>query len=93
MKTLNKIDKIDGYIGIAGCVVAGLALAFNFGIIVIDVIRRFVFHNAIRGSAEYVSLAETVLIFFGMAYTQHKKGMVHVTFFMRKLPGIGSMIA
>lgn len=92
MKTLEKVEKIVGYIGLAGCIVAALALVFNFGVIIVDVFRRFVLHNALRGSSEYVGLGETILIFFGMAYTQHKKGMVEITFFMRKLPGNGPMI-
>lgn len=93
METISKIEKIVKYIGIVGCIVAGGALLFNFGLIVFDVIRRFVFHNAIRGSTEYVNLAETILIFFGMAFTQHKKGMVHVTFFMKMLPKLGPLIS
>jgi TRAP-type C4-dicarboxylate transport system permease small subunit len=93
VKTLDRIEKIVGYIGLVGCVVAGAAMLFNFGIIVVDVFRRFVLSSAIRGSTEYVSLGETVLIFFGMAYTQHKKGMVEITFFMRKLPGSGPVIS
>ena len=93
MKTLDKIDRVVGWLGLAGCVVAAIAMLFNFGIIVVDVFRRFVLNSAIRGSTEYVSLAETVLVFFGMAYTQHKRGMVEITFFMRKLPGMGPMIS
>lgn len=93
LERLDKADKIVGYIGIFGCIVAGIALTFNFGIIVVDVFRRLFGMKAILGSQEYVSLAETVLVFFGMAYTQHKKGMVHITFFMRMLPKSGPMIS
>ena len=92
MKNLDKTEKIVGYIGLAGCIIAALAIVFNFGVIIADVFGRFVLHKAVRGSSEYVGLGETVLIFFGMAYTQHKKGMVEITFFMRKLPGQGPMI-
>ena len=93
MQIFNKMDKIVRFIGIAGCIVAGCALVFNFGLIVYDVISRYFFSNAVRGSNEYVSLAETVLIFFGLAYTQYKRGMVHVTFFMRMLPKRGPVIS
>ena len=90
---LERTRNIVGYIGKFGCVIAALALIFNFGIIVVDVISRFVFHNPVLGTTEYVGLAETVLIFFGMAYTQHNKGMVHITFFMKMLPKQGPMIS
>ena len=93
MKVLERAQKIVGYLGKAGCVVAALALVFNFGIIVVDVISRFAFHNPVLGTTEYVGLAETILIFFGMAYTQHNRGMVHITFFMKMLPKQGPMIS
>ena len=93
LSTVKKIEKIVGYIGVVGLVIAAAALVFNFAVIIADVIGRNFFQKPITGSSEYVALGEIVLIFFGMAYTQHKRGMVHITYFMRKLPGQGPVIA
>lgn len=86
MKTFKKVEKYLGIFSKGFCLVGVAALTFNVLIIVIDVFCRFVLKSAILGSNEYVSLAESIAIFFALAYTQHNNGLVHVTFFMKKFP-------
>ncbi len=91
VKTVKQVEKYLGYFSKGFSLVAIAAITFNILIIVIDVFSRYVLHSAIMGSNEYVSMAETLVIFFALAYTQHSKGLVHITFFMRKLPKMSPM--
>lgn len=91
MKTLNKVNKIVEHFTTAFAYVAGLALLFNVVIIIVNVIMR-AFGKSVVGTEEYVSMAEVVVIFLALGYTQIKRGLVHVCFFMRKLPGKLSLI-
>ncbi len=91
MNTINKLDKITEIITKIFAYVAGAALLFNVVIILANVIMR-AFGKAIVGTEEYVSVAEVVLIFLAMGYTQYSGGLVHVCFFMKKLPKLGPVI-
>lgn len=92
MKTVKKIEKgVDIFTRVFGYV-AVLALVFNMSVIVIDVFCRYVLKSAIIGSNEYVQLGQTVLIFMGLAYTQFNRGLVHVAFFMKKLPKLSPVV-
>lgn len=70
---------------------AACALIFNVVIILANVVLR-AFGSSVIGVEEYVSLAEVVLVFLALGYTQYSHGLVHVCFFMKKLPGILSMV-
>ncbi len=61
-------------------------------LIVAYIISR-VFGVAIIGTEEYVSLAQVIVISIAFGYTHFNRGLVHVGFFMKKLPGKGSYIA
>ncbi|MDR2354872.1 MAG: TRAP transporter small permease [Clostridiales Family XIII bacterium] len=87
---LNAVKKIEKALGVFSRIfacVSALALICNALIIGADVFSRFVLKHALIGSSEYVSVLETILIFFALAYTLHSKGLVHIAFFMKKLPG------
>ncbi len=92
---VNKVKKAEKYLGYfasAFAYVSIAALTYLMMVIVVDVFGRKFFNYSIIGSSEYVSLAESIVIFFALAYTQHKKGLVHIAFFMKKLPGLSPMV-
>ena len=91
MNTINKVNKATEIFTTVFAYVAGAALLFNVIIIVANVILRAT-GNAVVGVEEYVSLSEILVIFLALGYTQIKKGLVHVCFFMRKIPGKGALI-
>lgn len=92
MKTIRKLDNImDWGTKIVGFV-SVLALLFMMLMTVYDVFSRTVLKSAVIGSSEYVTMAETIVIFFALAYTQHNHGLVHVTFFMKKLPKLSPLV-
>ena len=91
LKSINKIGKATEIFTTIFAFVAGAALLFNVVIIVANVLMRTT-GNAVVGVEEYVSLAEILVIFLALGYTQSKRGLVHVCFFMRKIPGKGSLI-
>jgi len=82
---------MDIFVKIAAYFAAG-ALIFNMMIVVLYVITR-TFNHAIIGVEEYVSFGQVLVIALGLGYTQFSRGLVHVGFFMKKLPGPGPMIA
>jgi TRAP-type C4-dicarboxylate transport system permease small subunit len=86
MKAIRKIEKALDVFSRIFAYVSAAALLCNAVIIGADVFSRFLLNHAIIGSSEYVSMLETVLIFFALAYTLHHKGLVHIAFFMKKLP-------
>ncbi len=92
MSIVKKIDliveKSTRYVAYIGA----LALLFNMAIVVVYILTR-VFGHALVGTEEYVAMGQVILIAMGFAYTQHSRGLVHVGFFMKKLPGPGPMIA
>jgi len=92
MNTIRKIEKGLNVFSWIFCAAAILALTFCVLITVYDVFSRFVLNSSLIGSGEYVSMAEVVLVFLALAYTQHNHGLVHITFFMRKLPKISPVI-
>lgn len=93
MKTINRIDNIVGIIMRVFAYAAACALIFNVVIILANVVLRLkIFGSSVIGVEEYVSLAEVVVIFLALGYTQYNHGLVHVCFFMKKLPGILSMV-
>ena len=91
VKTINRCDRIvDIFTKVFGYV-AACALLFNVLIILANVFLRL-FGSSVIGAEEYVSLAEVVIIFLALGYTQYNHGLVHVCFFMKKLPGILPMV-
>ena len=91
LKTINKLNRAAEIFTTVFAWIAGAALLFNVVIIVANVFLRST-GNAIVGVEEYVSLSEIIVIFLALGYTQIKRGLVHVCFFMRKIPGKGSLI-
>ena len=92
MKTIRTLSKITNVITKGFAFVAAAALLFNVVIILANVIMRAM-GSAIIGTEEYISMGEVVLIFLALGYTQYKGGLVHVCFFMKKLPKLGPVIA
>ncbi len=91
MKTIKQADRVVDIITHVFAYIVAAALLFNVVIILLNVLLR-AFGSSVIGVEEYVSLAEVVMIFMAIGYTQWKGGLVHVCFFMKKIPGIGSMI-
>ena len=94
MILLNKLNKLNKGVEIFTTVfafVAGAALLFNVIVIVANVILR-AGGRSIVGVEEYVALSEILVIFLALGYTQSKHGLVHVCFFMKKIPGKGALI-
>ena len=91
MKTIKQADRVVDIITHVFAYIGAAALLFNVVIILLNVLLR-AFGSSVVGVEEYVSLAEVVMIFMAIGYTQWKGGLVHVCFFMKKIPGIGSMI-
>lgn|GEM_PF-829187 len=92
MNTIKKIEKgLNVFCWIFNAV-GIVALTFCVLVIVYDVFCRFVLKSAMLGSVEYVSLSEVVFVFLALAYTHHNHGLVHITFFMRKLPKLSPVI-
>lgn len=50
-----------------------------------DVVLRYFFNRPIKGSYELVEFMMVVLVFFGLAYTQTKKGHISVSLFTGKM--------
>ncbi len=55
-------------------------------LVVANVIGRYVFRNPVRGTVEMVELLTVALVFFILAYTEHKKGHVTVEVVVSRLP-------
>ena len=91
MKTISKLDRIVELFTRVFAYVAACALIFNVIIILANVVLR-AFGSSVIGTEEYVSLAEILVIFLALGYTQIHHGLVHVCFFMKKLPGVSSMV-
>lgn len=92
MKVMKKLDKIVDIITRSFAYVAAIALLFIVAIIIANVVMRYV-GSAIVGTEEMTSLAQVVVIFLALGYTQHMGGLVHVAFFMKKLPKLTPVIA
>ncbi|MCD8016637.1 MAG: TRAP transporter small permease [Oscillospiraceae bacterium] len=91
MKVINTISKFTNIFTKVFAYVSALAVLFNVVIILANVIMR-AFGNAIVGTEELYSMSEVVLIFLALGYTQYNGGLVHVCFFMKKLPGISPVV-
>ena len=91
MKVIKGFDKFTAIVTKIFVYLAVLALLFNVVIILLNVILR-AFGSSIVGTEEFVSVAEVVLIFLALGYTQYTHGLVHVGFFMKKLPKVGPYI-
>lgn len=91
MKIIKNFSKFTDILTKLFAYVAVVALLFNVVIIIVNVIMR-AFGSAVVGVEEYVSMSEVVLIFLALGYTQFNKGLVHVCFFMKKLPKRGPII-
>ena len=91
MKIVKKLDKITGIITKAFALIACVALLFIVAIIIVNIVGRSM-GKAVIGVEEYFSMAEVVLIALALGYTQHQRGLVHVGFFMKKLPKLGPVI-
>lgn len=91
MNTIKKLDKITDIITRIFAYISCAALLFIVAIIIANIIGRSI-NKSIIGVEEYYSLAEVVLIALALGYTQHQRGLVHVGFFMKKLPKLGPVI-
>lgn len=91
MKTVKTLDKVTGIITKAFAIVACVSLLFIVVIIIANIVGRAM-GKAVVGVEEYFSMAEVVLIALALGYTQHQHGLVHVGFFMKKLPKVGPFI-
>lgn len=88
MKAFSKIDsffkgftKVSAFLSVLG----QMAI---IGILIVDIVLRFAFKKSIPPAYELVQLGMVFVVFFSFAYAQRSGALVHVTFFMRKLPGI-----
>ena len=91
-KSMDKLDKVVGIFTTGFAFIAAAALLFIVFIIIANVVGRW-FGRAIIGTDEYVAMAQITTIFLALGYTQHTGGLVHVAFFMKKLPKLCPVIA
>ncbi len=91
MKTISKIRKVVEVITRIFGYLAAIALLANVVIIMANIILR-AGGSSVVGAEEYVSLFQVAVIFLALGYTQHNHGLVHVAFFMKKLPAKLPMI-
>jgi len=89
---MRKIENVIGFVTRKFSYVSLAALTFMMVIIIVDVALRKATGSGIKGSPELVGLAESIAVFFAFGYTQHKRGLVHVSFFMKKFPKMGPLI-
>ena len=81
-KTANVIHAISrGLVWIA----AGASIIMMLTI-VSNVVGRFVFRMPLPGTNEIVEMLTAALIFFTLAYTEHKRRHIHVELIVSKLP-------
>lgn len=92
MKVLKKVERLMEYITRYSAYIAALALLFNVVIVVAYIASRATNH-AIIGTEECVAMGQVVLISMAFGYTHFNRGLVHVGFFMKKLPGPCPMAA
>ena len=92
MKFIKGFDKVTNVLTKIGGYIAAVTLLFNVVIVLANVILR-IKGGSIVGTEEYISMGEVVLIFMALGYTQYSHGLVHVCFFMKKLPKLGPVIA
>lgn len=83
---VKKIDKVISGITGAICYVSIAAIVLTMLLTVIDVLTRKLMRTGIVGSYELTERLLLVMIFAAFAYTQTKKGHVHVTLFLSKFP-------
>jgi len=91
-KTMDKISKVVGIFTTSFAYIAAVALLFIIFITLANVVMRW-FGSAIIGTEEYASMAQIAVIFLALGYTQHTGGLVHVAFFMKKLPKLAPIVA
>lgn len=87
---MNVIHKLDRVIDRATTVIAVFSFAatlFMMAFISVDVFGRLLFKNSINGCYEIVEAAMGLCVFASLAYTQAKKGHVHVTMVLTRMPG------
>lgn len=77
-KVINKLSTFGFWLSTAGICFVTLLISF-------DIIFR-IFGYPILGSYEIVEIAMSIVVFWAFAYTQHKKGNVNVTMFLKLLP-------
>lgn len=65
-------------------VISAFALLFIVGIIMVDVIGRFL-GNGIRGSMDYIRLASAVVLGGALPYTTAVKGHIAIEFLFRRI--------
>ena len=91
MNVFKKLGKALDYLTKACAYVAGAALIFNVLIIVAYIVSRAL-GKAFIGTEEYVAMGQVILISMALGYAHHNRGLVHVGFFMKKLPGFFPMV-
>lgn len=92
MKTLRRVETVVERLTRYSAYIAATALIFNMLIIVAYIVSR-IFGSAIIGTEEYVSFTQVIVVSIAFGYTHFNRGLVHVGFFMKKLPGKGPYIA
>ena len=91
MNVFRKMEKALDYLTRAFAYAAGAALIFNVLIIVAYIARRAM-GKVFIGTEEYVAMGQVILISMALGYAHHNRGLVHVGFFMKKLPGFFPMV-
>lgn len=86
MKAFKKIDSFFLKFTKAAAFLSVLGLMAIIGILIVDIILRFAFSSSIPPAYELVQIGMVFVVFFSFAYAQRSGALVHVTFFMRKLP-------
>jgi len=77
------LDRVTEWLGIA----AGLALAGIMGVMVLDVVFRYVLTRPITGVQDLVQLGLLLVVFLGIAYCGRSGGHVAVDVFERFMGG------
>ena len=83
------MDRIlSGIIGVVTSILGWISCICVFSMMLltsVDVVLRYIFHSPLTGTFEVSEFLMVTIVFFSMAYTQHRKGHVAVDILVSRL--------
>lgn len=86
MKILKKLDAILGRISDVCAWISGAALFIMAALIFVNVIMRYIFHSAIKGADEVVTILMVMVVYFAMCKSTRIRAHVRVDFVTNLMP-------
>jgi C4-dicarboxylate transporter DctQ subunit len=83
---MRLLDSIDKYFSACECIFIGGVILFTSMLLFVNVIMRYIFHNAIYWSEELVRYTMVWLIFLGGSQVAKNEGHIAVDVVLRALP-------